>query len=274
MVQKFCLKYAGGGFREAKDLADTLNYASEELSRSDKMQKELLANISHDLRTPLTMISGYGEVMRDVPGENTPENIQIIIDESTRLSELVNDLLDLSKIQTESVKFEKTRVDLTDAIESTLVRYNKLMERDGFTIEFFSDGNAFVEADKIRMLQVIYNLTNNALNYSGEDKYVCVKQEVNDGKVRISITDHGDGIAPEDIAMIWDRYYKVDRVHKRAVVGTGLGLSIVKGILEAHGATYGVESALGYGSTFWFELPILDFARKSETKAESENETE
>ena len=139
---KYDADFSGGGFREARELADTLNYASEELSKSDKMQKELLANISHDLRTPLTMISGYGEVMRDVPGENTPENIQVIIDESRRLSELVNDLLDLSKIQTETIGFEKTEFNLTDAIRSTLLRYNKLMERirnalDNGTFEAF-----------------------------------------------------------------------------------------------------------------------------------------
>ena len=249
--------FSGEGFREARELADALNYASEELSKSDTMQKELIANISHDLRTPLTMISGYGEIMRDVPGENTSENIQVIIDESRRLSELVSDLLDLSKIQTETISFEKTKFNLTDAVRDILIRYNKLVENEGFIIDFEPEVDVFIEADRTRMLHVIYNLINNALNYSGEDKYVGVKLAQNGKKVRLSITDHGDGIAPEDIEIIWDRYYKVDRVHKRAVVGTGLGLSIVKAVLEAHGALYGVETALGYGSTFWFELDIV-----------------
>ena len=104
------------------------------------------------------------------------------------------------------------------------------------------------------ILQVIYNLVNNALNYSGEDKTVSIDQSVWDNRVRISVIDTGSGIAEEDIPYIWDRYYKVDKVHKRAKVGTGLGLSIVKGILEAHGAAYGVESKVGEGSNFWFEL--------------------
>ena len=108
------------------------------------------------------------------------------------------------------------------------------------------------------MLQAIYNLMNNALNYAGEDKYVCVEQIQKDGKVKIAISDHGDGIAPEDIGNIWERYYKVDRVHKRAVVGTGLGLSIVKGILEAHSTSYGVESKMGEGSVFWFDMDIFE----------------
>ena len=205
------------------------------------------------------MITGYSEVMRDIPGENTAENVQVIIDESTRLTELVNDLLDLSKIQAGTVRFEKTVFDLTETVRATMQRYRKLIHHDGFKIEFFSDENVLIEADKTRMLQVVYNLINNALNYSGDDKLVHVRQTVADGKVRISVTDYGEGIAQEDIPQIWDRYYKVDKTHKRAVIGTGLGLSIVKGILEAHNAAYGVESEVGAGSTFWFELPIVEY---------------
>ena len=116
------------------------------------------------------------------------------------------------------------------------------------------------------ILQVVYNLVNNALNYTGEDKTVIITQTVNEGRVRISVTDTGVGIAEEDLPYIWDRYYKVDKVHKRAVVGTGLGLSIVKGILESHGARYGVDSKVGEGSTFWFELGVIydvDFDEKA-----------
>jgi len=250
--------FSGEGFREVVELGETLNFASAELSKVDNLQKDLLANISHDLRTPLTMITGYSEVMRDIPGENTSENVQVIIDESTRLTELVNDLLDLSKIQAGTVKFEKTVFDLTETVRSTMQRYRKLTQHDGFKIEFFAEDDVLVEADRTRMLQVVYNLINNAFNYSGDDKLVHVRQTVTDGKVRISVTDYGEGIAPEHISEIWDRYYKVDKAHKRAVIGTGLGLSIVKGILEAHNAAYGVESELGFGSTFWFELPIVE----------------
>ena len=248
--------FSGEGCRETQELADTLNYASEELAKTDKLQKELISNISHDLRTPLTLITGYSEVMRDIPGENTPENIQAIIDETTRLSGLVNDLLDISKIQAGTVKFEKERFNLTETVRDAITRYSKLIEHDGFIIEFSADRDVFVTADPTRMLQVIYNLINNAVNYAGEDKRVWLTQTVNGDRVRISVSDNGEGIPPEQLTQIWDRYYKVDKLHKRAVVGTGLGLSIVKGILESHGATYGVESAVGRGSTFWFEMNI------------------
>ncbi len=249
--------FKGEGCRETRELADTLNYASSELSKVDNLQKDLIANVSHDLRTPLTMITGYSEIMRDIPGENTPENVQVIIDESTRLTELVNDMLDLSKLQAGTARIEKSVFNLTETVRSTMTRYSKLTEHDGFSVEFEADLNINVEADRKKILQVVYNLINNALNYSGEDKKVRVTQTVTNDTVRISVIDNGDGIAPEDLPLIWDRYYKVDRVHKRGVVGTGIGLTIVKGVLEAHGCNYGVESTLGCGSTFWFELPIV-----------------
>ena len=250
----YSVEFSGKGYREINELADTLNYAAEELSRSDALKQELIANLSHDLRTPLTMIKGYGEVIRDIPGENTPENIQVIIDETERLSELVNGVFDLSKIQSGAQKPNFEIFSLTDTISSTMHRYEKLTEQDGYRIEFFEDGNVDVCADRGMILQVVYNLINNAINYTGDDKYVLVKQEKRGDNVRISVVDTGDGIDADKIPLIWDRYYKIDKVHKRAKVGMGLGLSIVKEILELHNATYGVDSAIGKGSTFWFEL--------------------
>ncbi len=250
-----------GGYLEAAELSESLTHASEQLAQNDTLQKELLANISHDLRTPLTMIIGYSEVMRDLPGENTPENVQVIIDETERLSQLVNDLLDLSKLQAGTRTPNREVFNLTELIEATMMRYEKLTERDGYRIEYASDASVDVSADRTMILQVIYNLINNAINYTGEDKFVRVTQSVSgDGRrVRVSVTDSGAGIAPEQIPLIWDRYYKIDKVHRRAMIGTGLGLSIVKQILEAHHTTYGLESKLGEGSTFWFELPVQPF---------------
>lgn len=247
-------EFIGGGYKEADQLAEALNYASQELAKTDNLQKELVANISHDLRTPLTMIKGYSEVMRDIPGENNPENVQVIIDETERLTELVNDMLDLSKIRAGTRKPEPETFDLTETVKAVLTRYEKLTEKDNYVITFDADENVYVTADRTMILQVIYNLVNNALNYTGDDKRVSIDQSVWDNRVRISVIDTGSGINEEDTPYIWDRYYKVDKVHKRAKVGTGLGLSIVKGILEAHGAPYGVDSKVGEGSNFWFEL--------------------
>jgi signal transduction histidine kinase len=251
---QYDVNFDGQGYREINELSDTLNYAARELAKTDRLQKELISNISHDLRTPLTMMKGYGEVMRDIPGENTSENIQIIIDETARLSELVNDMLDLSRIQSGVRKPEFQIFSLTDTVRDTLLRYERLTMQDGYHIEFFAENDVEILADRSMILQVIYNLINNAINYTGEDKTVFVRQEILGNRVRISVTDTGDGIPQDQLAMIWERYYKVDKVHKRATVGTGLGLSIVKGILELHRARYGVMSTLGKGSTFWFEM--------------------
>lgn len=255
---KYDVNFTGANYREISELSDTLNYAAIELSKNDKLQKELISNVSHDLRTPLTMIRGYSEVMRDIPGEATPENFQVIIDETTRLAELVNQMLDLSKIQSGVHLPDKQLFCITEIIKSTLIRYEKLITQESYKIDFLFDDEVFVCADRNMILQVIYNFINNAINYTGEDKYVCVEQTVAENKIRISVTDTGEGISNEDISYIWDRYYKIDKVHRRATVGSGLGLSIVKGILEAHGASYGVISEVGKGSTFYFELEQVD----------------
>lgn len=253
---KYDVNFSGSGYREINELADTLNYASRELAKTDQLQKELISNISHDLRTPLTMIKGYSEVMRDIPGENTPENIQVIIDETSRLSELVSDMLDISRIQAGTRIPDFQVFSVTDTIRDTLFRYERLRMQDGYRIEFMADQDVAVMADRGMILQVVYNLINNAINYTGEDKFVSVTQTVDGDTVRISVKDTGEGIPEEQLSMIWDRYYRVDKVHKRATVGTGLGLSIVKGILEIHNAPYGVDSKESEGSVFWFELKI------------------
>ena len=244
------------GYKETKELAETLTYASLELSKTDRMQKELTANISHDLRTPLTMIRGYAEVMRDIPEENTPENFQILIDETERLTELVNNLLDLSRIQSGVKAPVMEFFDLTSVIREVLARYEAFTKSQGYSIAFESDQNVPVCADRDMILQVVYNLINNAIHYTGEDLCVFVTQEVVGDKVRFSVRDTGAGIPEDQLNLIWDRYYKIDKTHRSAKIGTGLGLSIVKGVLEIHGADYGVDSKLGEGSVFWFELPI------------------
>ncbi len=256
--------FEGKDYREVAELSDTLNRTAAELDKNEHLRRELIANVSHDLRTPLTMIIAYAEVMRDLPGENTPENVQVVIDEAERLTNLVNDMLDLSKLQAGAFRKNVTVYNLTESIESVFERYNKLTERDGYTITFLYDRKAAVEADEYKMFQVIYNLVNNAVNYAGEDRTVTVIQTVRDGKVRIEVKDNGMGIAAEALPYVWDRYYKVDKEHKRAVMGTGLGLSIVKNILELHGADYGVESREGFGSGFWFELPVVEQGERLE----------
>ena len=251
----YSVKFTGGGYKEIAQLNDTLNFTAAELSRVEELRKDLIANVSHDLRTPLTMIVGYAEVMRDIPGENSPENVQVIIDEAQRLSSLVNDLLDNSRLQSGKMPFKKTPYSLTDSMRSIVSRYDKMAAKDGFSIRLESDGTDIcIDADEDRISQVICNLINNAINYSGENKCVTVRLVTKGRYARVEVEDNGVGIAKEDLPYIWDRYYKVDKTHKRSQVGTGLGLSIVKSLLELHNARYGVTSTVGKGSLFWFEI--------------------
>ena len=250
----YSVLFEGGGCREIDELCETLQYSSEELSKLEVMQNELISNISHDLRTPLTMIGGYAEVMRDIPGENTPENVQVIIDETNRLSSLVNNLLEISKIRQNSNTLELSVFCLSDVLDACVKRFSKLNESQGYTITVDAKEKAFVCADKEKITQVIYNLIGNAINYTGEDKCVFITQTCSEDTVRIDIYDTGDGIEPEKLPHIWQRYYRADSYHKRSELGMGLGLSIVKDILDAHNAAFGVSSKLGRGSDFWFKL--------------------
>lgn len=249
------VRFSENGYKEIAELGGTLNIAAHELSKTEALQRELIANVSHDLRTPLTMIAGYAEAMRDLPGENTQENVQIVIDEAKRLTTLVNDILDISKLQAETESIRLETFNLTESISEILKRYGKLTEQEGYKIKFICSRDVFVKADELKISQVVYNLVNNAITYTGNDKSVTVKQTESQGKVRIEVVDTGEGIPADKLNDIWNRYYKVDKSHKRAQIGTGLGLSIVKEILIKHNADFGVESTVGQGSVFWFELP-------------------
>ena len=250
------VRFEGRGFREITALSETLNVAAVELGRVESLRRELLSNVSHDLRTPLSLIYSYAEMMHDFPGEIMPEQVRIIMDETQRLATLVNDVLDISKLETEMEKLDITNFNLTQNIAQTAERLEKLLEKEGFKIVFSHDGEAYVKADQVKIGRAFYNLLINAVNYSGDSRVITVTQTILSDLVRISVTDYGEGIAKAELPFIWDRYYKSGKAHKRAVIGTGLGLSIVKKIIELHSGHYGVTSELGTSSTFWFELPL------------------
>lgn len=252
----FDAHFKGTDYLEAAELADTLNYAATELSKTDDLRRELMANISHDLRTPLTMIEGFAEMMRDLPSENNAENAQVIIDEARYLSTLVCDILDLSRLEAGAQPVDLQPMPLTQMLRGMLKRYERLSGLEGYTLRLEADDEVCVTADELRIQQVVYNLINNAISYTGPDKLVRVRQTTTNAAVRIEVIDSGKGIDAQELPFIWDRYYKADRKsHRRALVGTGLGLSIVKKVLTAHGANFGVNSCPD-GSTFWFELPL------------------
>lgn len=248
--------FYGKGFLEINELSDTLNVAAAELSKVEALRRELMANVSHDLRTPLALIYSHAEMMHDFPDEITPEQTQVIMDETRRLNTLVNDMLDISKLETGMEKLNTSVFNITHSVKKITERVAELTKKDGYLINFEYNVDAFINADEVKIIQVYYNLLVNAINYSGENKTITVRQIISDDAVRIEVTDMGEGIEEGNLPYIWERYYKVDKKHKRAVIGTGLGLSIVKKIMEMHGGSYGVESHVGQGSTFWISLKM------------------
>lgn len=259
MSGSFDLKLDDSGYSEIAQLNNALIKTSADLQRNERLQRELIANISHDLRTPITLIQGYAEMIRDLPNGFSRENMQVILDETHYLSELVNDILDLSKIQSGAITYNDERLNLTETTRNLMNRYNHLRESQGFVILFEYDRDAYVFCDELRITQVLYNLINNAVNYSGEDKKVRIVQEISEETVKYSVIDTGKGIPEDKLQDIWERYYKVDDSHVRAQMGTGLGLSIVKSILMHYDAKFGVISSTKpgeSGSTFWFEIKL------------------
>lgn len=261
----YTASFTGGGCEEVDDLADTLTYASHELSKTDEMQRDLIANVSHDMRTPLTMMKAYAEMIRDLSGDNPvkrEQHLNVIIEETDRLSLLVNDMLDLSKLESGTQKLELQTMDISEKLCEIANRYEGLSEKMGYHIIFTGDAPYMICCDSSKIERVICNLLNNAINYTSKEERTVYLRQINyPDYVRIEITDTGDGIEEDKIKLIFDKYYRSEN-HKREVVGTGLGLSIVKAILKMHEYNYGVNSKLGEGSTFWFEasaaIPISE----------------
>ncbi len=244
------------GVAEYDELAAALNNSAEETENAEKMRRDFLANVSHDLRTPLTMVKAYAEMIRDISGgdeKKRAEHCKVIIDEVDRLTLLVNDILDLSKLQSGARKPETADVDLSRVLRAVTERF-AIMERRGYTLTKDIPETALVRCDERMLEQILYNLVGNAFSYTGEDKRVDVKVEITADGVKTSVSDSGKGIAPSEIDKVWDRYYRASQT-KRAVAGSGIGLSIVKQLFEVNGATYGIDSVINRGSTFWFVLP-------------------
>ncbi len=259
---KFNAAISKRDYEEIKQLAGTLTSASKEIAKSDDLRRELMANISHDLRTPLTMIKAYAEMIRDISGDNPEKrerHLKVIIDETDRLSSLVTDILDLSKLQAGVTEMNLETFNFSERLSGVATRFDIMKDKEGVVIDLHVEDNIIITADITKLEQVVYNLINNAVTYAGEDNTVIVRLfRKEGGLVRFEVEDHGEGISAENLPYIWDRYYKVSertKTHKRAKMGSGIGLSIVKSVLEQHNFRFGAQSSEGVGSTFWFEAP-------------------
>ena len=257
---EYGITFRGGPYTELSELADTLTHTSIELEKSTSLQKDLIANVSHDLKTPLTMVKSYAEMIRDLSGDNPEKrdrHLQVIIEEADRLNVLVSDLLTLSKMQSGAIVLNVKEFDLYNEAETMFMYYKLLMEEEGYIINFTCPEKLSVKGDPDRLKQVFANLINNALKFCGEDRTVNISIQKKGRYALCRIQDHGAGIPEEELPRIWERYYKSSYNMVRSTSGSGLGLSIVREILSLHKVNYGVSSTIGEGTTFWFELELV-----------------
>lgn len=258
----YTVKFTNADYTEMAQLSDTLNYVRDEVKKSEDFRREILANVSHDLKTPLTMIKAYASMIKEISGDNKEKrekHLQVIIDEADRLTGLVNDVLSVSKLQSNIEEINFKVFNLTELVYGIINRFGYLQESQGYNLMVDIDKDLYTRADEEKISQVIYNLLGNAANYTGKDKtvYISLKADLGGKRIKFSVRDTGKGISKEALPEIWDRYYRVKENHQRPVKGTGLGLNIVKVILQNHAFDFGVDSAIGEGSTFWVDFPAV-----------------
>lgn len=246
------------GKDEAAQLGRSFNEMAEQIKDLDTTRRSFVANVSHELRSPLTSMKGFLEAMQDgtIPEESYPEYIGIVLAETRRMAAMVNDLLDLSRIESGMIELHYETFDINELVRRTLITFEaRLSERNMEMDVRFAQEQCFVYADSAQIGQVLRNLIDNAIKYSEPGQTVCVSTYSMRKEVYVTVKDNGIGIPQEDIPHVFDRFYKVEKAHTPSpTVGSGLGLSIVKRIIEQHGQTITVRSARGRGTQFTFSL--------------------
>lgn len=263
-------QYASGNFHyefqvDSEDeigyLAGCLNYMASQIAGSEDDQKKFVANVSHDFRSPLTSVKGYLEAMLDgtIPPEMYEKYLNIVLNETERLTKLTNSLLTLNNLNTKGMLLDRTDFEINGIIRGTAASFEGTCMKKNIAIELILTGdNMYVNADMGKIQQVFYNLMDNAVKFSHCDSVIKVETSVKKNKLFISVKDTGIGIPKEDLKLIWDRFYKSDLSRGKDKKGTGLGLSIVKEIINSHDEHINVISTEGAGSEFIFSLPLSD----------------
>ena len=229
--------------------------------RLEKLKSDFIANVSHELRTPIAMLQGYSEAILDdvvTEPEEQKEMIRIIYDESQRMGRLVSDLLDLAKMESGNIILYKDMLPVVPVIERMTYKFAQVAKEKNVKLQFVSNIDAMteIEMDEDRIEQVLTNLIDNAIRHTPEGKSVTVSLHEENRYVKVNVSDTGVGIPKEDLAYVFERFYKADKARTRSKGGTGLGLAIARHIVEAHKGNIGVSSEVGEGTTFTFYLPI------------------
>ena len=229
-----------------------------EIRKLERMRSDFVANVSHELKTPLTSIKGFVETLLEGAlddKENNRSFLKIIQDHAERLNNLVDDLLSLSYLESKEIVIRKKNYNVRGQFIEVISRFKSQLKQKNIDIKDELPADVLVNADKGRIEQVFINLIDNAIKFNKEKGAIHIYAREENGQIKISIEDSGMGIPEKDLLRIFERFYRVDKARSRELGGTGLGLSIVKHIVELHGGSVGAESTEGLGSTFWFTLP-------------------
>lgn len=230
----------------------------------DEMRRDFIANVSHELKTPIALIQGYAEglsVGLCEDEESRKYYTDVIMDEASKMNLMVKQLLTLSALESGTATPDITEFDMNELVEGVMASTKILLGEKKVNINIIYTGNAFVKADEFKIEEVLTNYVSNAINHVDAGGYIEVKVEKFPGRVKVSVFNTGGSIPEDDIEHIWEKFYKVDKAHSRGYGGSGIGLSIVKAIIEAHGGSYGVRNR-DNGVEFWFELGTLDLTKQ------------
>lgn len=271
MMNRIAHKYMEGDFASTMEdtsedelgfLSASFNYMANELNTLEDDQRKFVSNISHDFRSPLTSIKGYVEAMLDgtIPVEMQDKYLNIIIAETERLTKLTSGLIELNQYGGHGKTIlDKTDFDINEVISQTAATFEGACSAKRIVLELLLTGDElFVHADKSKIQQIVYNLTDNAIKFSHHDSSIQIETHVKSEKVFVSVKDSGIGIPKDSIGKIWERFYKTDLSRGKDKKGTGIGLAIVKEIIQAHGENINVISTEGVGTEFIFTLPLVD----------------
>ncbi len=239
---------------EIQELSNSINYLAETLQQQEALRKRLTSDMAHEIRTPITTLKTHVEAIIDGIWEPTEERLQVFYEELERLTNLVNNLRNISKLEKAETVVNKTNLNITKEIEKVVETFNPLYEKSGFKIvtKLEKDVYGFIDKDKLK--QIMHNLLSNSHKYLNEDGLVKVSLSKGEDKILIKVEDNGEGIPKEDLPHIFERFYRSDVSRNKTTGGTGLGLTITKTLVEAHGGHIRVESKMGVGTKFIIEI--------------------
>ena len=256
------VRTGGHNTEEVDELAAAFNNMAESLEKSEYQRQEFVANVSHELKTPMTTIGGYIDGMLDgtIPPERHRYYMQIVSDETKRLSRLVRSMLDISRLQDQSgiPEEKKTRFDMEECIGEVLITFEQKINAKHLEVEVdLPEHPVFTRADKDAVTQVVYNLIDNAVKFCTEGGVLGLKLTEGGGKVYVTVSNEGNTIPPEELPLVFDRFHKIDKARNRSQEGWGLGLYIVKTLVCSHGENISVASRDGR-TEFTFTMPLVN----------------